>query len=141
MQVISQKIGDRVLLAAISGTYIILGGINFSVQPEQGLDPSNMPALTTSGLIVSGSTDLQSSTRVRGNITVDNTAYLKATTVEGTLSISGNLNHKGSNIGFFNKTPTSKKTVYYAGSDTVVRDRLNSLIQRLGDYGLITPSN
>ena len=46
-------------------------------------------------------------------------------------------------IGFFGTSPQYQKDVYYAANDTnaELRTRLNTLIQRLGEYGLIYPRN
>jgi len=94
-----------------------------------------------SGALDAGITKVSSLTatgNVKGNnLDATNTAYLR-----------GDLRHSGSNIGLFNTTPTSRKTVNQyrsqpSGSEpnlVYVTNKLNDLIRALQDYGLISGS-
>lgn len=124
-------VNDRVVLSVVAGTYIILGKILFNASPESGTTNLSVPGILT----VNGNTTLEGATSMSNTLSVSGKA-----TLSGEVQIGGSLNHDGSYIGFFGKTPTSKRTAYYA-IDTNVKNRLNELIQRLGDYGLINPSN
>lgn len=127
-------VNDRVVLSVVAGTYIILGKILFNTSPESGITNLSVPGTLT----VSGQTTLNDPVDINDTLDVSGKV-----TLSGEIQIGGSLNHDGSYIGFFGKTPTSKKTAYYANTDdiTTIRNRLNALIQRLGDYGLINPSN
>lgn len=119
-------VGDRVLLASVSGTYIILGKVNYNVAPPS-VDATPEPGSFT--------TLSASQTTTLAGLSTSALATLHS------LVVSGSMKHNGTQLSFFNTTLQNKKQVQYAGNDTVVRDRLNSLIQRLGEYGLITPYN
>lgn len=60
-----------------------------------------------------------------------------------TINIYGYMRHRGNQIGFFDYSPQYQKNVYYAANDTnaELKTKLNALIQRLGEYGLIYPRN
>jgi hypothetical protein len=107
--------GDRVMMAAVGGTYIILGKIKFNENPDP--PPSYPSNPDFSSIYVSGSSTFSN------------------------CEINGELNHDGDRIGFFGTSPITKRTVYYADSDTEVRTRLNDLIYALAQYGLIGARN
>lgn len=95
-------VNDRVVLARIAGTYIILGKIAFNISPPGNGDQ------TFSGLTVTGSASI-------GN-------YL---TVSSTTTLNGSLKHTGATVGFFSRTPSGKinvsdpsaiQTTQFAGS-------------------------
>lgn len=173
-------IGDRILLAAIGGTYIILGKVNYNVSPEsdepeidryifdekqvlikKGLDViggANVDNLTADDIAVDGDIGASGTVRVTG---VSATGVVSA----GSLSTSGNLNagssnlgstkvngtlrstgtmtsegqfaHQGGAIGFFNKSPATKRSVGYASTESETQSRLNDLLGALKAYGLI----
>lgn len=124
-------IGDRVILASIASTYVILGKVKYNEAPTQDSSPSFV-SLTVTG-----------NTTMNGNLTANiagRTARFNILDINGMATFRSGVQFQN-NIGFYGQSPTTRRTVYYANNDTVVRDRLNSLIQRLGDYGLINPSN
>lgn len=128
-------IGDRVILASVSGTYVILGKVKFNEAPT----PTTNPNPTFNSLKVNGNAT------INGELTANNpgrTAKFYHLDVTGYATFRSGVQFQN-NIGFFGYTPSARKTAYYANSDSVsvVRQRLNELIQRLGEYGLISPSN
>lgn len=125
-------VGDRVLLAAVSGTYIIVDKIMHNQSPPSSANLTVARLTVNDDAVFNDIVDINSTLEVSGKVTLS-----------GEIEIDGNLNHDGSSIGFFGTTPTYKRTVYYAETSdaSIIRDRLNSLIQVLGYYGLITPSN
>ncbi|WP_139905610.1 hypothetical protein [Clostridium thermarum] len=126
------QIGDRVLLAAVSGTYIILGKVNYNVSPESGEDNNTFIDITVTNnakvktLNATGAVDFDSTLNVDGKVTFRN-----------------DLEHKGTRIGFFNTSPITKQTAYMPNSQAdlaAVRTRLQELITKLSNYGLFTAS-
>ncbi|MBZ0296085.1 MAG: hypothetical protein K8L99_26230 [Anaerolineae bacterium] len=65
-------------------------------------------------------------------------AALQITRSNGAVNIVGNLDHDGSNIGFFGTAPTTKKTVTGSRGGNAA---LASLLTQLAAYGLITDSS
>ena len=147
-------VGDRVLMAAVSATYVILGKINYNVAPDVQ-DPTQLPTLSVDGeatvndLVVNNNASAKklsvSDTITTNNLTVNNTVSFNALTISnsctvGNSIINSNLQHKGSYVGFFNSSLSGRKTCYYA-TDANIKTRLNELIQALAAYGLIQASN
>lgn len=104
-------VNDRVLMAAVSGTYVVLGKLSYNTSP--GAEGS-FSTLTTSGQ-----------------------ATLNAAKINTSIEIDGDLNHDGSKIGFFGATPVNRQSVSQASSDAQTRAKLNELIAALYLYGLI----
>ena len=115
------KSGDRVLMAAVGGTYVILGKVKFNASPDTPTSSPSFSSVTVSGL---GSF---------GSISIAGSGSTKLYNCE----INGSLDHNGSYIGFFGSTPTSKKTVWYVNDDAQVRAKVNELLGVLYQYGLI----
>ena len=147
-------VGDRVLLAAVASTYVILGRLNYNVAPDVQ-DPTQLSTLTVTGeatvndLVVSNNASAKklsvSDTITTNNLTVNNTVSFNALSISnsctvGNSVINSNLQHKGSYIGFFNASLSGRKLCYYA-TDANIKTRLNDLIQALAQYGLIQASN
>lgn len=121
------KSGDRVLMAAVGGTYVILGKVKFNASPDTPTSSPSFSSVTVSGL---GSF---------GSIRIAGSGSTKLYNCE----IDGALDHNGSYIGFFGASLQTKKTVYLASSGATletVRTRLNGLIDALHSYGLINES-
>lgn len=185
------EVGDRILLAAMGGTYIILGRVNFNESPDseeeeidrylfdlkkvtilKGLEVSGAAtfnngmsvignvgingSLTATGLSatgeVSGGSLLVSGNVNGGTANFSSLGVSGATDLKGSLDVSGTLNasrnlyvygnlgHYGSALGFFGRTPTSRRTVsFLSGTPTVnsLQSKLNDLISALSAYGLI----
>jgi len=118
--------GDRVVLADVAGTHIILGSINHKVEPSPEVPKSiNVSSVTTSSLTVNS----------RAYFSSSDVNFNNGFTTNG-FTNNGSTNLKGS-IGFFGKSPQNQKYAPYASSDTVLRDRFNTLVQKLAEYGLI----
>lgn len=83
-------VNDRVVMAVIAGTYIIMGKVAFNAAPATNL----------------------SSASVKGNQSIQGTLTVGGkTTVNSELQIVGSLNHDGSTIGFFGTAPIGKQNV------------------------------
>lgn len=139
-------VDDRVFLAAIGGTYVILGAISHEISQD---DPTegNFATLQVSesaqikDLIVSGSATLQS-------LTVNNGATINGVfSVDGNIAFDGNIASFGHNrIGFFGKSainkPTTQRPVRSAQVSVEVRvndafDWIDSVALALANLGLI----
>lgn len=123
--------GDRVVLADVAGTHIILGSISHKVEPSPEVPKSiKVSSVTTSSLTTS-------------SLTVNSRAYFSSSDVKfnngfttNGLTNSGSTKLSGS-IGFFGRSPQGQKYVGYASSDTQTRNKLNTLLQKLAEFGLI----
>lgn len=111
------KIGDRVLLAAVSGTYIILGKVNYNVSPSAG--NSDIVANT---LKVTGGVDFDSSMVVDGLSTFNGSALFK------------------SRIGFYNVGPVDRQSVTMPTTSATLAQLITSvrdLETKLNNVGII----
>lgn len=139
-------VDDRVFLAAIGGTYVILGAISHEISGDNP-DEGNFATLQVSesaqikDLTVSGSATLQS-------LTVNNGAAINGVfSVDGNITLDGNIASFGyDRIGFFGKSainkPTAQKTVRYASVplETKVNDLsdwIDNIALALANLGLI----
>ena len=139
-------VDDRVFLAAIGGTYVILGAISHEISGDDP-DEGNFTTLQVSesaqikDLTVSGSATLQS-------LTVNNGAEINSVfSVDGNIMFDGNKASFGHDrIGFFGKSaiskPTVKKTLRYASVPLETRvndlsDWIDSVAQALANLGLM----
>lgn len=176
---------DRVMLATVGGTYIILGKVNYNISPsteeeldrylfdlklvtmQRGLNVTGNSvfnnALNIIGLAsLNGGASVVGNVGVNGVVTAVSVSATGAITASGqltggsiqtngalgagattlsSLTINGTLSHKGSQLGFYNTTPTNKKSVgrYVSSSPTVagLYGKLDELIVALQNYGLI----
>jgi len=139
-------VNDRVFLAAIGGTYVILGAISHEISGDNP-DEGNFTTLQVSesaqikNLTVSGSATLQS-------LTVNNGAAINGVfSVNGNIMFDGNTASFGHNsIGFFGKSairkPTAQKIIRTASVplETKVNDLSNwidNVALALANLGLI----
>lgn len=107
-------VADRVMMAAVAGTYVVLGKLSYNTSPGSSGTEGSFTTLTTSGQ-----------------------ATLNAAKINTSIEIDGDLNHDGSKIGFFGATPANRQSVSQASSDAQTRAKLNELIAALYLYGLI----
>lgn len=123
------SIDDRVVLAIIGGTYVILGSITTEVIPDN-------PHGEFETLVVTGNTILNHLDIVTadfsGVVTFEKTvAMLANLLVDGDVKISGK-------IGFNGANPVSKQTVSKATETTAsIKTQLNALLTALHLVGLI----
>lgn len=87
---------DRVLLAVIGGTYIIMGKVNYNISPptKEELDRYlfDIKLVTmTKGLNVTGATTLNSGATVTGNIGVSGNISAVGISATGNIVVSGSL--------------------------------------------------
>ncbi len=139
-------VDDRVFLAAIGGTYVILGAISHEISGDDP-DEGNFTTLQVSesaqikDLTVSGSATLQS-------LTVNNGAEINSVfSVDGNIMFDGNIASFGHDrIGFFGKSaiskPTAQKILRYASVPLETRvndlsDWIDSVAQALANLGLM----
>ena len=139
-------VDDRVFLAAIGGTYVILGAISHEISGDDP-DEGNFTTLQVSesaqikDLTVSGSATLQS-------LIVNNGAVINGVfSVDGNIAFDGNIASFGHDrIGFFGKSAISKPTAErpirsaQVSVDVRVNDAFNwidSVAQALAKLGLI----
>ena len=139
-------VDDRVFLAAIGGTYVILGAISHEISGDDP-DEGNFATLQVSesaqikDLTVSGSATLQS-------LTVNNGAAIDGVfSVDGNITLDGNIARFGHNsIGFFGKSaiskPTAERPIRSAQVSVEVRvndafNWIDSVAQALANLGLI----
>ena len=139
-------VDDRVFLAAIGGTYVILGAISHEISGDDP-DEGNFTTLQVSesaqikDLTVSGSATLQS-------LTVNNGAEINSVfSVDGNIAFDGNIASFGHDrIGFFGKSaisrPTAERPIRNAqvSVDVRINDAFNwidSVAQALANLGLI----
>ena len=139
-------VDDRVFLAAIGGTYVILGAISHEISGDDP-DEGNFTTLQVSesaqikDLTVSGSATLQS-------LIVNNGAVINGVfSVDGNIAFDGNIASFGHDrIGFFGKSAISKPTAErpirsaQVSVDVRVNDAFNwidSVAQALANLGLI----
>lgn len=139
-------VDDRVFLAAIGGTYVILGAISHEISGDDP-DEGNFTTLQVSesaqikDLTVSGSATLQS-------LIVNNGAEINGIfSVDGNIMFDGNIASFGHDrIGFFGKSAISKPTAQRPNRsaqvpvDVRVNDAFNwidSVAQALANLGLI----
>jgi len=124
-------VDDRVFLAAIGGTYVILGAISHEISESAQIKD----------LTVSGSATLQS-------LTVNNGATINGDfSVDGDITLDGKIASFGHNkIGFFGKSainkPTTQRPVRSAQVSVEVRvndafNWIDSVAQALANLGLI----
>ena len=123
------KVGDRVMLAAISSTYVVLGKINFNVTPsiENATDPN--PEFTT--IKTTGQATLQH-LKVVGNVSFFNGApsgkqdinNVPAITVSGTADTT----YSSNEVTMLNALKTDV---------TNLRTSVNSIITALKQYSLV----
>jgi len=137
------KTGDRVLLAAVAASYVILGKVNYSVSPGSAAGAGEFTTLSTSGKATLASLEVTGAAQFKGSVTFASGTDLSIDELATSGQITAASLRVNGNVGFFGTSPTYKRTVYYANSDTasVIRQRLNDLIYALAQYGLITPSN
>lgn len=107
-------VNDRVMMAAVGGTYVVLGKLSYNTSPGSSGTEGSFTTLTTSGQ-----------------------ATLNAAKINTSIEIDGDLNHDGSKIGFFGATPANRQSVSQASSDDQTRACLNELLAALYFYGLI----
>ena len=144
-------VDDRVFLAAIGGTYVILGAISHEISQDDPTDDPTEGNFTTlqvsesaqiKDLTVSGSATLLQS------LTANNGAAINGVfSVNGNITLSGNIASFGYNrIGFFGKSainkPTAQRPVRSAQVSVEVRvndafDWIDSVAQALANLGLI----
>jgi hypothetical protein len=126
-------IGDKVLLARVGESWVILGKVNYAEEPT---------ALTAEQIVELINTTLVDGKYVKltDNGTISNSSdnynYLK--NLEAAI-----LRHTGSYLGFFNHTAVQQKstTKLSVTSSTTAQDvgnKLNTLIEMLAGYGLIS---
>lgn len=106
--------GDRVLLASVAGTYIVMGKVGYDESPEPPEQGTTFPTINVTGNATMG-----------GDLDIDDN-----------LSVGGSFRSSG-NVGFYNTTPVTRRQVQTATADTQTRTRLNELITRLSETGLI----
>lgn len=85
---------------------------------------------------ISSFTDMKLRTNNTDAVTIDGST--QAVTTAGLLTIGGNLDHNGANVGFRGSTPISKPTVTGSRGANAA---LASLLTALADQGLITDSS
>lgn len=149
-------VSDSVLLIKANETYVIIGKIAYNVAPVDPITEADIVNLITDNTIkeeeLNTLIDTRSDTRADARIVAKKCVTLNS---DGTisnsssnynnffnLSVSSNLKHTGSYLGFFNKTPTTKQTVdtiYVTTEMTneVIRNKLNAIINALKSYGLM----
>lgn len=149
-------VSDTVLLIKANETYVIIGKIAYNVAPADPVTEEDVINLITENTIkeeeLNTLIDTRADTRADARITAKKCVTLNS---DGTisnsssnynnfsnLSVSSNLKHTGSYIGFFNKTPSAKQTVdtiYVTTEMTseVIRNKLNAIINALKTYGLM----
>ncbi len=120
----SPVVGDRVVMAALSGTYIILGKLNYNNSP------SNSGVFTS--LNVSGDTTLGGSLKVTGALGFFGGAPHSRVLV-GTLSSlqtfeTADSTYSSNEVNMLNHIKTDLENMY---------EKLNDLIDALSDYKLI----
>lgn len=150
-------VDDRVFLAAIGGTYVILGAISHEISqddPTEGnfvtlqvSESAQIKDLTVKDLIVSGSAYYICPATLQ-SLTVNNGATINGVfSVDGNIAFDGNIASFGHNrIGFFGKSainkPTTQRPVRSAQVSVEVRvndafDWIDSVAQALANLGLI----
>ena len=139
-------VDDRVFLAAIGGTYVILGAISHEISGDDP-DEGNFTTLQVSesaqikDLTVSGSATLQS-------LTVNNGAAINGVfSVDGNIAFDGNIASFGHDrIGFFGKSAINKPTAQRPNRSAQVPleihvndafDWIDSVALALANLGLI----
>lgn len=128
-------VGDRVLLASTSSTYVVLGKVKYNEGPNTG-----------GGSTTSNFTDINvsNSATVKTLNATGDVDFDLSLNVDGNATLRGELAHRGVRLGFYNAAPITKQTAYKPGASadiTVVRTRLIELIDKLGNLGLIISSN
>lgn len=139
------SIGDRVLLASVAGTYVIMDRIMYKEVIEEEEEGPPFESLTVTGKTKTGSLEVTGSTSVFGNLSVNNDITSKNINVSGTSSVStletSKIAHKSNGtIGFYGATPISRKTVWTLLSSaelSTVISKVNELLRALKAYGLI----
>jgi hypothetical protein len=149
------SIGDRVLLASVAGTYVIMDKIKYQEAIED-TSTGNFESLTvenntktktldvTSTMYVGGTANLNGGVNVRSSARFNNGATVSnGMSVSGTADLStlkvDRLEHNGT-LGFFGGSPIRQKTVWTLMSSASLSDavsRLNELLRALKAYGLI----
>ena len=141
-------VDDRVFLAAIGGTYVILGAISHEISQD---DPTegNFATLQVSesaqikDLTVSGSAQVSESAQIK-DLKVSESAQIKDLLVSGSATLGYN------RIGFFGKSainkPTAQRPVRSAQVSVEVRvndafNWIDSVAQALANLGLINVQN
>lgn len=133
-------VDDRVFLAAIGGTYVILGAISHEISGDNP-DEGNFATLQVSESAQIKDLTVQS-------LTVNNGAEINGVfSVDGNIAFDGNIASFGHDrIGFFGKSaiykPTAEKTLRYASAPLETRvndlsDWIDSIAQALANLGLV----
>ncbi len=119
-------VNDRVLMAAVSDTYIVLGKLNFKVAPTQG-GAGNFTDVTTSGSLTVG-TDLKISGKVGfyGTNPRPKAAVSSPSSVQ--TSETADSTYSSNEVSMLNHLKTDV---------TNLRGTLNSLMSALSGYNLI----
>lgn len=128
---------DRVVMASIAGTYIILGKVAYNMIPSTNVNDLTVRGhqIVRNGQTIHNGQTVNGGQDVSGGLSVSGIANLQ----EG-LELDGSLTHKGLAIGFFGKTPVNKRSVpvpnsivtYTAGSTYTTNER-NMLNSIMGD--------
>lgn len=131
---------DRVLLGALSGTYVILGKVNYNVSP---------PVDSTDNLDVEGNLHVEGDANVSGDFSVLSGNFEQGVITPAgywsqfsSLRILNDFRHQGSSIGFFGQNPTYKRTVSplpdVSGAPLLqVAIKMNDVVNALRAYGLL----
>lgn len=122
----SPAVNDRVLMAAVADTYIVLGKLNFKVAPAQG-GGNSFTDITTSGSVTVG-TDLKISGKVgffgtnpRPKVSISSPSSIQTT---GTADSS----YSSNEVTMLNSLKTDVSNL---------RDKLKALMDALSGYNLI----
>lgn len=143
-------VGDRVLLASISGTYVILGKINYDVKPSGNeLAAGNFTTINSTGLASLNSLEVSGSTRFRGNVTFETYITVPSLKVNGSVGFfGGSLASKRSinNVPSITTSQSADSTYSYNEQAmlgqlktdvTNLRNSLNEVITALKQYNLV----
>lgn len=95
----------------------------------------NLPRVQFDNVSGNGAVELSDGTNARGVIQYDGAAALKS---PGKWTVGGTFAHAGSNLGFFNTTPTTKPTVSGSRGSNAA---LASLLTGLASLGILTDSS
>ncbi|WP_273327871.1 hypothetical protein [Vallitalea guaymasensis] len=131
-------VNDRVLLARVADTYIVINKINYKVEPPEPPKPTN----TFSQLYVNGTAQIRT-LDVNGNAELQGAKFTGGVDFHSGVEFHSSTVCKSSfrtdgSLGFFNRTPTYKRSVrsLYSSDNSSLKNKINEMITVLNQYGL-----
>ena len=139
-------VGDRVLLASVAGTYVIMDKIMYKevVGEDTGDASGSFTSLTVEGNTKTNTLDVAEQANFKNINASDNVGFKKDLNVEETANLknilcNGNFAHNiGGYFGVFGTNPISQKscsTLYSSSNLGAVINKVNEIINHLKDYG------